>query len=630
MSPYGQEYTSTGLYNIYPMAPELLYTSPLIDLYRDVYNRSNNFNLNAYAELKPGFVKGLKYRLNAVYGFTPARTSDYTGRLSNNLNGSANISNSETKAWTIENILTYTKDWKSHHLDLTGLYSAQKSDYFTSNVNASGFINDLLTYNQIGTGTSLSGNTINSGGVDYRGSYSNRTTTLSQMARINYSYNSRYLFTITSRRDGYSAFGSNTDKYGIFSSAALAWNIGNENFIKRIQHINNLKLRVSYGQAGDPAVSPNQTTTSDATNRWTFNGVGSTGAVASVLGNPNLHWATTTGLNAGIDFSILKNRINGVIDYYDTKTSDILLNRNLPQITGIVPTDFNNPAGANSILTNLGKTANRGIEITLNTVNVQTTNFRWESSINYSANRNKITNLYGNYDSTGKEISDVGNRWFIGQPVRVIYDYQLEGVWQAGEAHAIDPAAKPGDLKFADVSGPKGIPDGVITADDRIVLGTPLPKWIGGFTNTFHYKNFHLNVFIQTFQGGLRNNAVLDNADQSGKINTPAEIGYWTAANQHTTRPALSYFNSRGYGYPSDNSYTRLKDVTLSYIFSSAVAERLHIGGLTLYASGRNLYTWTNWIGWDPEYDYSRQTSTNSNNYPLVRSIVFGLNVTLK
>jgi len=227
----------------------------------------------------------------------------------------------------------------------------------------------------------------------------------------------------------------------------------------------------------------------------------------------------------------------------------------------------------------------------------------------------------------GIKKSDLGNTWFIGQPIGVIYDYKLVGIWKTGEdASKQDPGAKPGDLKFADLNG-----DGKITADDKEVIGQTTPKWTGGITNTFHYKNWNLSVFIQTVQGIMKDNNDLNYADETGKRNTPVDVGYWTPGNQSDTRPALSYNNTRQYGYPSDASYTRIKDATVSYVFSSRILDRLHLGSLTAYASGRNLYTFTNWIGWDPENNYAPRGSGDwTNNYPTTRSFIFGVNVTLK
>jgi len=599
MSPYGTVHNATGAYEIYPAYPELLYTNPLLGLYNDRIDRSRNLNGNVYAELKPGFLEGLKYRVNASYTYIPVRRGNYQGRNANNTIGSASLETAETNSWIVENILTYTKDWDRHHIDFTGLYSAQERNYFSSNASATGFINDELSFYNLGAGSTQSA-----------GSYRDRYSLVSQMARINYNYNGKYLLTLTARRDGSSVFGAKTDKYAVFPSVAVGWNISRENFMEPVSFVNNLKIRASYGKSGNEAINVYGTVTRSRTVRFPFSGVSTIGVVANNLGNESLLWETTNGLNIGVDFALLNSRVSGSIDYYATETKDILLSRRLPIITGY-----------SSVLDNLGRTRNRGIDIVLNTVNVKTRDFTWESNINFSSNKNILVSLYGD----GK--NDVGNRWFLGHPIRVIYDYTLVGVWQVGEDPSEwDPGAQPGDLKFADINGDKKI-----TADDKSVLGQQNPKWIGGFTNTFHYKNFHLNIFIQTIQGAMKNNVTLTFADEAGRMNTPKAVGYWTEENRSNTRPSLAYTNSRGYGYPSDNSYTRIKDVTLSYTFPQEQADRLGLGSLTLYLSGRNLYTFTNWIGWDPEYNYSFRGSGDwTNNYPNTRTIVLGANVTLR
>lgn len=609
MSPYGQEYNPNGTYRIYPMFPEQLYTNPMIGLTTDRVDRSTNLNGNGYLELKlPGALTGLKYRMNVGYSFIPARTANYTGRAANDLLGTAETFFSETNSFTLENILSYGKDWGKHHLDFTGLYSAQQRKYITTTGRATGFVNDELSFNNLGAGATQSSS-----------SYADRYGLNSQMGRVNYSYDSRYLFTVTARRDGSSVFGANTSKYGLFPSAALGWNISNEAFMKNMNFVSNLKLRLSYGKSGNEAISVYRTITTDNTGRSPFNGVSTIGALAGNLGNANLQWETTLSKNVGVDFGFLNNRINGSIDVYKNNTKGLLLLRSLPIITGY-----------SNVYDNLGETSNTGIELTLNTRNITKGALTWESTVVFASNRNRILDLYGD------QKDDLGNRWFIGQPISVVYDYKLAGVWQQGEdASSQDPGAVAGDLKFADLNGDKKI-----TADgDRMILGQLAPKWTGGLTNTFHYKNFHLNVFIQTVQGVTRNNADLTYADETGKRNTPIDVGYWTADNKSNTRPSLAFKNPRGYGYASDASYTRVKDVTLSYVLGQKLLDKLRLGSLTVYASGRNLYTFTNWIGWDPEaVQQSRGTQANSsdpntswtNNYPITRSFVLGLNISLR
>lgn len=601
MSPYGVLNNNvTGKYQIYPMYPELLYTNPLIGLYNQNIDERVNVNSNFFAELKPKFVPGLKYRLNASYNYNPTNSATYSGRDGNDNLGTASVSNTKTTLWVVENILTYNKDWQKHHFDFTGLYSAQQNSYFSSGAGSTGFINDILSYNNLGAGATQTSRSSASG-----------YAMLSQMGRLNYSYDNRYMITATARRDGYSAFGANTSKYGTFPSVALGWNIANEAFMTDTRNfLDQLKLRASYGKSGNMAIGVNQTSTIDNTVSYPFNGVSNITVLANILGNQDLHWESTTGLNAGIDFSFFNSRISGSIEAYDTRTTDLLLKRNLPLITGY-----------SNVYDNIGIVGNTGIDVTLKTVNVASKDFKWSTNLNFSTFRNEIIDLYGD------KKSDIGNRWFIGQSLGAIYDYKMLGVWQTGDADLAKYGAKPGDLKFQDING-----DGKIDAsNDKVLQGSTLPKWIGGITNTFDYKNFHLSIFIQTSQGSLKNNPDLNYGDETGRRNTPAEIGYWTATDMSNTRPSLAYNNTFGYAYPSDNSFTRIKDVTFSYVFSPATLERTFFKSLTFYVSGRNLYTFTNWIGWDPEDSYStRGSGTWTNNYPSVRSVVFGLNVALK
>jgi TonB-linked SusC/RagA family outer membrane protein len=613
MSPYGQELNADGTYNIYPMYPELLYTNPLIGLYQS--NVNHNFNLNGvgYAEVRfGGVLKGLKYRLNAGYNYIPSAVYTYAGRNDNNPLGTATTFNSETSSYTLDNLLTYSREFGKNHIDFTGLYSAEQRRYFADAYSATGFINDLLTYNNIGAGSTVSAASTGNGLPN--GSYSDRYALNSQMARVNYSYDDRYLLTLTARRDGSSVFGSNTSKYGVFPVAALGWNISNEDFMKRVSWVDNLKVRGSYGKTGNEAINVYGTITTDNSVKYPFNGAAQIGVLAGNLGNSNLHWESTIGTNVGVDFAVLRGRVSGTIDVYSTHTDGLILKRQIPSISGYT-----------SVLDNLGKTKNQGIEVTLTTKNVNGRDFRWESLFVFSANRNRIVDLYGDHKS------DTGNVWFIGHPIGVVYDYKKQGVWQTGEdASKQDPGAKPGDLKFQDLNG-----DGKITAQDKTILGQTSPQWIGGMTNTFHYRDFHLSIFIQTVQGVTKNDPDLNYVDESGRRNTPAEVGYWTTTNKSQSRPALSYFNTRGYGYASNASYTRLKDITFSYTLPPALLDKAHLGSVTVYVSGRNLYTWTKWIGWDPENVYygrgvSDASGSWTNNYPTIRSVILGLNISLK
>ncbi|WP_177192156.1 TonB-dependent receptor [Chitinophaga arvensicola] len=608
LSPYGSLYNAAGDYEIYPIAPQTLYMSPLINLYNPGLNRNKNMTTSGYAEVAPNFIKGLKYRVNGSYSFRPLRTADYYGRKMGDMNGTASVQNVENKQWIVENLLTYSISRNKHALDFTGLYSAQQDEQTFAQLDANTFINDNLDFNNMKAAQ------VQKTTTSYTGS-----TLLSQMLRINYNYDSRYLLTATIRRDGYSGFGK-SNRYATFPSVAAGWNIQNEKFMAAVPVISQLKLRASYGMSGNQAVGPYRTLSKLSTANYIYDGVSAVGVVPDTLGNPNLKWETTTGLNVGIDFALWNNRLSGSIEGYSTRTSDLLLLRKIPSINGY-----------NNVYDNIGETANKGLEILLNSRNIQSGDFGWNTSFNISFNKNKVVALYGDNKD------DIGNNLFIGKPMLGIYDYTMTGVWQEGEDAKIDPGAKAGYLKFADIDN-----SGKIDAADRSYLGTQLPKYTAGLTNTFTYKNFTLNIFIQDVHGTLRANNILDNRDQAGIINLPADIPYWTSENKINTNPALFYTNPKGYKYAQDASFIRIKDVTLSYNFDKSTLQRYKISNLTVYISGRNLATFTKWQGYDPETSPSSITSSaprlnngqgagqqSSDFYPLNTTLIMGVNISL-
>ena len=608
MSPYGKVYEDDGSYCIYPMYTESLFFNPMRDVNQDHERRQWNINLNAYADINFGNIwkplEGLSYKFNFGYSFVPRRENYYNGAEQNDQNGYGYIFNAETQSRTVENILTYAKDIKKHHFDITLLYASSRKKYHDNTATGAKFINDELLWHNLGGGATQTAK-----------SYTDLYKTVSQMGRLNYSYDSRYLFTFTVRRDGSSVFGSD-NKYGTFPSIALGWNIANEKFMEKVDWLNNLKLRLSYGKAGNEAIGVYETLAKMSNAALTMDGQSATALYpSSRMGNSGLGWETTKTFNIGIDFGILNNRINGNIDFYTSKTTDLLLQRNLPKISGY-----------SNVYMNMGETANKGLEITINSKNIVTKDFTWGTSLVWSWNKNEIKDLYGDKQD------DLGNRWFIGEPISVIYDYVMEGIWQKDEIERgdhlnHDPQAQPGDVKLADLNG-----DGKITPEgDKKIQGQTTPKWIGGMTNTFTYKNLSLSIFIQTVQGLKRNNSLLAMAsDEMGRRNSTTEIGYWTESNPTNEYRSLSKTSNRwGYGFPRSAAFTRIKDITLSYQFPAQICNMLHLNALTVYASGRNLYTFTDWKGWDPEADITqRGWSGYENNYPMTKSMVFGLNVT--
>ncbi|WP_303921468.1 TonB-dependent receptor [Draconibacterium sediminis] len=612
MSPYGRMYEEDGSYTIYPMYGETLWANPLLPTTTNPERRQYNMNLNGYAFVTFGDIwkplTGLTYRLNAGFSYIPRRTSSYNGKSVNDQLGTAEIYHAETQAYTIENILRYDRDIDKHHFDITAVYGAQERNYNNNWAQARDFVNDELYWNRMQAGASSNVS-----------SYADRYASVSQMGRLNYVYDSRYLFTFTVRRDGSSVF-SDGVKYGTFPSIALGWNMRQENFMANAENITNLKLRLSYGKSGNEAVGVYNTFTTMTDRQIALGGITNIAMVTDRLGNSDLSWETKESLNAGLDFGFFNNRINGSLDVYTAKNTDLLLARKLPIASGF-----------SQVTSNIGETSSKGIELTLNTVNVNSGDFKWNSAVVFSTNKTEIVALYGD----GQD--DLGSGWFIGEPIGVIRDYTKVGIWQEdeianGDHLNWDPVAKPGDVKLADISGPDGVPDGVINDDDRSILGQRAPKWTGGLTNTFSYKNFTFNVFIQTTQGAMRGNAHLSMAsDEIERRNSFAEIGYWTPENQSNEWRSLNKnSNPHGYGFPVKNNFTRIKDITLNYDFPSQLTNKIGVDALSMYLSGRNLYTFTDWIGWDPEERSIGRGSNNWDiNYPSVRTIVFGINLTL-
>ena len=623
MSPYAKMYEEDGSYCINPMYSETLFTNPLMWTTTNPERRQWNININGYAEIDFGKLisplKGLTYKFNGGYAYMPKRYNNYEGKSVNNKTGYAEIKNEETQSYTIENILAYNRDFGKHHLDLTALYAASRKKYQRSQAMASKFINDDQQWHNMGSAETPS-----------VASYTDLYTTVSQMGRINYSYDSRYLFTFTVRRDGSSVFGDN-NKYGVFPSVALGWNIARESFMESSSNwLNTLKLRASYGKAGNEAIGVYQSRVKMDSGMLALGGASNAGLWPNdLMGNADLTWETTKSFNVGLDFGLWNNRLTGNIDVYFSKTNDLLLKRNLPKVTGY-----------NTVYSNMGETANKGVELTLNSRNIVSGDFTWSSNLVFSWNKNEIKDLYGDGQN------DLGNRWFLGHPIGVIYDYTMVGIWQEdeiarGDHLNWDPIAEAGDVKLADISGPDGVPDGKIDDNDRTIKGQTTPKWIGGLTNTFTYKDFTLSIFIQTTQGLKKNNSLIGMAgDEMGRRNTTTEIGYWTPENKSNEwRSLRKNSNKHGYGFPCDASYTRIKDITLSYTFPQRMIQKMGIGGLQLYVSGRNLFTFTDWVGWDPEarqvargnssWDSTRgETVYDSSNYPMTKSCVFGVNLT--
>jgi hypothetical protein len=351
-------------------------------------------------------------------------------------------------------------------------------------------------------------------------------------------------------------------------------------------------------------------------------GTTSTGVGPIRMSNPYLGWETTLASNFGVDFNLFSGRVSGAVEYYIQDTKDLLINARIPSMTGY-----------RNINTNNGSLNNKGIEVTLNTVNLKSGSFEWSSTITFTKNVNKITGLM-DINGDGKDDDDITNRRFIGKPINSAYDYVYDGIWQDGDDLSIDPSAKPGFIRFKDVSGPDGVPDGKIDPFDRQVQDSRLPDYTAGLTNMFSYKGISLMVLLYTSQGGMASNYVLNPGSNFYARVNQLDLPYWTPENRLTDRPSVGYPNPKGYGFYEDLSFIRLQDVSLSFDFPKAWTSAMKLNNLKVFVSGKNLMTWTNWHGWDPEHGASIDPfSLNTDgdptrqNGPLMKSYVVGLNL---
>lgn len=556
----------------------------------DINNRVFSAN---YARITIPAIPGLSYRMNAGLDFSSRNTGRYYGRNTTTgyrFNGTASVSNTVRNDWTLEHVLNYKKVVGRSNVDVTLLASRQSGDLQNTTRTAQGFPNDVLGYR-----SSLATLNVSTASVT-------QSMLVSQMGRLNYSFADRYLVTLTARRDGYSGFGAN-NKYGTFPSLALGWNISNEKFFPKTLHIDDLKLRLSHGLNGNQAINPYQTLAQLSDRSYLNGDATAAGYIPSTLGNPNLKWETTRSTNAGFDMSLWSDRVSLTLDAYWAHTYDLLLRRAVSPVQGIT-----------SVIQNIGKTANRGVEVVLSGVAINRKGFYWRPELNVSMNRNRIVDLYGDGSN------DVANGWFIGQPIDVNYAYKFGGVWQTTDniAAGPQPTAKAGDVKVVDMNG-----DGKIDVNDRTIIGSRQPKYIAGFSNTMRWKRFTLTAFLQSVQGVTRQNTLLSTGVVFSNVSRNTLVHtYWTPENQINTYPENRTTNNPfGVDFYEDASFVRLRDAMLSYDIPASLLSRM--GGaesLRLYVNGRNLWTSTKWTGLDPELSSQRAV-------PLERVFTAGITV---
>lgn len=600
LSPFARIYEDDGSFTQFPQANDELLNNPLAEI--RLPGRKNNFHNifnNLYFEVTPTFIPGLSYRMNFGSTLRFSKDAIYWPRgtfLGDANNGLSAVVNGTTLDFTWENIIRYNKTFGEHRLDFTGLYSRQSHDFERSVTGASGFVtDDLLWYNPNAGETPILPDLPGNAGFP-----KNEWDLVSYMARLNYNFNEKYYVTATARRDGYSGFATNK-KYGIFPSAALAWRVSGEPFMDGVGWLDDLKLRASYGTVGNQAVGTYRSLAQLRTAPYVFGETVVGGVKVNSLANNNLGWERATTLNVGADFALLNGRVSGSFDFYNTQTQDLLLSREIPKITG-----------QDDILFNIGELKNVGYELGLNTIPVSAGDFSWRLGLNFSVNRNEIVDLYGD------QKDDIQNNWFIGQPLNVFYDFEFDGIWQLGQeaeiAESATPEREPGDVRIVDQND-----DGVIDADDRIIVGVEQPDWIGGLSSTFSYKGFSLNIFVQTVQGIERR---FREEGTSARFNK-APYDYWTPENPSNTwmRPRI---NNAPTPFGSidvyDASFTRIKDITLSYTLPQSLVSSVGLKKTRIYVNLHDYFTFTDFPYVDPESAAYAQIS-------IPKYVLLGLNV---
>jgi TonB-linked SusC/RagA family outer membrane protein len=604
MSPYGNVRDDNGKYTRYPLWTETMYYSPFADQDAIIDNDSRSIYTSAFAEIQLP-VKGLSYRSNFGNSYRQNEAGSYYGSSTMTgaaTNGVASISNSASSDWSWENLIYYKLNIKKHRFDFTGLYSAQKAFAQSSAMTGKGFLSDGNAYHNIDMAQ----------GEKTIESDRSQTSMLSYMGRINYGFDNKYMLTVSTRRDGYSAFGEN-NKWATFPAIAGAWVATEESFVKNLhlKSLDLLKFRLSYGANGNKGVGAYETLTKMTQQDYIY-GDGSTFSGGLVngftFGNPNLKWETTYSTNFGLDLGLFNNRINVNLDYYITNTSDLLMSRTVAIMNGY-----------STLRDNVGKTKNNGFELMLSSKNIATKNFQWNSTLSLAGNWSKIVALR----EDGKD--DTGNSWFIGKPISVYYDYRVDGIWQTEEK---DEAAKykavPGDAKLFDKTA-----DGKMTADDRLVIGSRLPVWTAGFTNRFNYKNWSLSIFLSGIFDVTKENETVKFERQLFDKNTNyiKEINYWTPERQSNEYTRLGYSNST-HNFYTDGSYLRIQDINIGYQFPEKVTSLLNISGLSAYVSIKNLHTFSKASKYTTNIEQDKY-SLDASGYPTPRTIVFGVNLNL-
>ena len=650
-SPLSSPYDADGnlkRYNALPADDQIVVTKETVKRDKDVW-MSENKGIGTYntlfAELKCPWIEGLTYRINVGLNFRSSKSGSFTGTGINNKDANAvnsgSIYENQTRNWAVENLLTYDRTFaEKHNLNVVAMYSAEQTTYEQTGASAQEIPADYFQYYALDKALGQANLT----GYNYW-----QSGLVSWMGRVMYSYDNKYMISAALRSDASSRLAKG-HQWHTYPAVSAGWNIARENFMENLKWIDNLKLRVGYGETSNQSINPYSTLGGLATRNYNFGSTYKSGYYVNSLPNPELGWEYSKTWNFGLDFSFFNGRLSGSFEYYTQKTNDILLNVKLPDTSGV-----------SSYTGNIGNTENKGWEFSLNGIIIDNKNgWNWEAGINFYQNRNKLTKLATN-DPDGR---DEGNLWFVGHPIDVIYDYEYVGLWQKDDPYLdiLEPGGNVGMIKVkyrGDASKGDFKEDGVtpsrqIGPDDRQIMSME-PDLIGGFNTTVAYKNFDLTV-IGAFQIGGKLISAIHSSNGylnmlTGRRNN-IDVDYWTENNTGAKYPkpggiqssdnpkygsTLGYFNA---------GYLKFRTITLGYNFDKLQAVKdLGISRLRLYATVQNPFVlfspYNNESGLDPEtnswsnentavgYSFgSHRMPIVGYNTPATRNFIFGVNVT--
>lgn len=633
MSPYGVNYRDDqGNLEKYPYTQSSIH--PLWgvdDGTRDNEDFRQNFRLNSFAVIDVPWVKGLSYRINfltnldknssgnfyyedyyVAEGEGPSRyePSVIVGFLSR---ANGNLDNNTTNSYVFDNILTYKNTFDKHGVEGTLVATRDYLKYEDNNSTGSDFAaNGSTTLGMWGlhksTVQKVNLNAYERANVGYLG-------------RVSYSYNEKYYFTGSLRRDGASVFGAE-NKWANFAAAGVAWKITNENFMDGIGFLDDLKLKLSWGQNGNQGIGP-YTTLSQVANgssggiRYEFadrQGIINYGLIQSTLGNQELGWESTEAINTGFEAALLKNRLFVDMDVYFSKTTDQIFTRNIPVMTGF-----------NTVFASMGQINNSGVEMTVRSVNIQKNDLTWTTFLTFWKNNNKLVKLYGeDKDGDGNEDDDIANSLFIGKSLGAIYGYEQDGIVQEGDTEYITlTGAQPGAPKYRDIDGIDGI-----TTDDRKILGYTKPNFSLNMGNSVSYKDFELYALITGIFGGndyyLQNNTQAYMTSGTGRFNDNMTYKpYWTPENKSNVYPSATFSGDGRYRGLQSRGFVRIQDITLSYTLNQPWVKEAKISTFKLFVAAKNVATFTSWEGGDPETGATYM----SNTFPVMSTYSLGATI---